>query len=198
MEKEQQILNWLMAGISKFPGQINEIFYFERSKQEFFSILWTDHMLMEEHKGMTFSYSKDSAEALRERIIRIENNDPDIIGIPGLNSVEREELLDQFLESLNNPELSSHIKNENLDKKWSKFKSQLELQAPVQVIEQWNEFKYPMLRDRAESFLNLNGIHIDGVQLLEIEEDGNVKFDLTVDDDPEPRKRWWRFWGSGG
>ncbi len=36
MENENQVLNWLMIGISQSPFSLNEVFYLDKEVNEFF------------------------------------------------------------------------------------------------------------------------------------------------------------------
>lgn len=90
MTRQEQICNWLTAGIQQPADRLSEIFYYDKRDNEFFSILVTDYFMFDENrnfaKDTTTSYTKENLEILIDRIRRIENKDVSIISLPRLGN----------------------------------------------------------------------------------------------------------------
>lgn len=90
MTKQEQIYNWLTAGLHQPTDRLSEIFYYDKRDKEFFSILVTDYLMFDENlniaKDTTANYTKENLEILIDRIRRIENKDVSIISLPRLGN----------------------------------------------------------------------------------------------------------------
>jgi hypothetical protein len=82
---EEQIYNWMTIGFSQPVESLNELFYYDRSDNQFFSVLFIDYFHFDEdfniEKGITSGYPESILKKLAERMKRIENNSPDIIAL---------------------------------------------------------------------------------------------------------------------
>lgn len=207
MTTENQILNWLMIGISQSPFSLNEVFYLDKNNNEFFSILVTDYFMLDENlevaKNTTTSYSNQNENSIVNRIQRIENDDKEIIEIPRLSYNERKELLIEFLDSINDDTekeriTSLYISNESdTPDVRNLFNRRFEIESDKKTVEKWNTLKNEILLTKAESFVNLNNIDLSNIKIWEIEEQGNIDIDLTKDDKGRLLKqnnKWWEFW----
>lgn len=201
MNSETQILNWLVIGISQSPNSLNESFYFDKSNNEFFSILVTDYFMLDKNldvaKNITTSYSHSNQSELVNRIKRIENEDKEIIPIPRLTNKERKDLLTQFLESIDNLEEKDRIESLYLNTERTSFDKKFEIDGEQEIVDGWNSFKNEILISKADSFINLNNINIRSVRVWELEQEGNITIDLTKDDEGnviEEKSKWWEFW----
>ncbi|MDO5981736.1 hypothetical protein [Flavivirga spongiicola] len=208
MTSENQILNWLMIGISQSPFSLNEVFYLDKSNNEFFSILATDYFMLDEDLGIakntTTSYSSQNENSIVNRIQRIENDDKEIIEIPRLSYNERKKTLIEFLDSINDEKekerithLYINIESETPDVR-NLFNRSFEIESDKNTVEKWNTLKNEILLTKAESFINLNNINLSNVKIWEIEEKGTINIDLTKDDNGKILKqksnKWWKFW----
>ncbi|GAA3592891.1 UPF0158 family protein [Flavivirga amylovorans] len=203
MDNENQVLNWLMIGISQSPFSLNEVFYLDKKINEFFSILATDYFMLDDNfnlaKNTSTSYSKKNENDLINRIQRIENNDNQIIEVPRLSFNERKKILIEFLDSVNDENEKERIKNLYLNTDRTIFNRKFEIESNKDIIKNWNKYKNEILLSKAESFLNLNNININSTKVWEIEDDGNITIDLTKDDKGKSlgstyKKIWWKFW----
>lgn len=99
MTIQEQIYNWLIAGLQQSPVKFSEVFYYDKRDKQFFSILMTDYFLFEQNgdlaKGVISSYSASTLKLLTDRIRRI-NIDTNIIALPRLGNNE-----DDYLEHAN-------------------------------------------------------------------------------------------------
>jgi hypothetical protein len=201
MKPESQILNWLVIGISQSPNSLNESFYFDKSSNEFFSILVTDYFMLDENlevaKNTTSSYSQNNQSELVNRIKRIENEDEHIIVIPRLTNSERKDLLTKFLDSIDLPEEKGRIEKLYFNTERIIFEKTFDIESEEEIVEGWNKFKNEILLTKAETFLNLNNINTHSARVWELEQEGSITIDLTKDDEVniiEKKSKWWEFW----
>ncbi len=105
MTKEEQIRNWLIAGMQQPVDRISEIFYFDRRDNEFFSILITDYFLFDENynitKGATSNYSEKSLKMLIDKMKKIEVKDPEIVELPRLEKHENANDVEYISQKMN-------------------------------------------------------------------------------------------------
>ncbi|WP_183567101.1 hypothetical protein [Mucilaginibacter sp. SP1R1] len=91
MTSQEQIYNWLVIGFQQSPVKFSEVFYYDKSDDQFFSILMTDYFLFDNHgdltKEATASYSENTLKQLTDRIKRITIND-NIVAIPRFGNDE--------------------------------------------------------------------------------------------------------------
>lgn len=201
MNVESQIMNWLKVGISQSPSSMNESFYFDKLKNEFFSILFTDYFMLDEDlnvaENTTTSYSTTDQSKLISNIKRIENQDTSLILIPRLSNEERQDLLKAFIKTIDNQKERTHLTTSYLKSEQTIFDLRFEIEGSEQSVNQWNLIKDEFLLSKAESFLNLNNIHIDQSYIWIPNEEGNITIDLKKNDDGAPlekKSRWWEFW----
>ncbi len=103
MDKEEEIYNWIIAGLRQSSRRFSEMFYFDKRDEQFFSILVTDYFLFEEDfspaLNVQSSYSENTMRLLADRMNRIDQEDSSIIALPrfgeGLNDYEQR--ADSFL-----------------------------------------------------------------------------------------------------
>lgn len=102
--KEEEIYNWLTTGVQQHVDRIQELFYFDKSSDEFFSVLITDYFLLDENlnisNDVTSSYLPQTLEKLAEKIRRIENKDTDIIALPRAGKPELNQEIEYFLQQI--------------------------------------------------------------------------------------------------
>ncbi len=200
MDNGNQVLNWLMIGVSQSPFSLNEIFYLDKKDNEFFSILATDYFMLDDNfnlaKNTSTPYSKKNEVDLINRIQRIENDDNQIIEVPRLSFNERKKILIEFLDSINDENEKERIKNLYLNTDRTIFNRKFEIESSKDIIKNWNIYKNEILLSKAESFLNLNNININSTKVWEIEDDGSITIDLTKDDKGGGtyKKKRWKFW----
>ena len=201
MNQETQILNWLVIGISQSPYSLNESFYFDKLNNEFFSIIITDYFMLDENlnmaKNTSSSYTSNNQNELVNRINRIENKDVYIVSIPHLTSKERKELLNQFLESIDDPREKERIQQLSLNRERTTFDKKFDIESTQEIVEGWNNYKNRILLSKAESFLNLNKVNIDVACIWIPGEDGSITIDLTKDEkgnEVKVKSKWWKFW----
>ena len=102
MTTQEQIYNWLIAGLQQSPTRFSEVFYYDRRDNEFFSILMTDYLLFDKNgeiaSDVVTSYSQNTLTLLTDRIRRV-NIDNTVIGVPRLGDIEGDYLdqADTFL-----------------------------------------------------------------------------------------------------
>jgi hypothetical protein len=102
MTTQEQIYNWLIAGLQQSPTKFSEVFYYDRRDNQFFSILITDYLLFDKNgelaADIVTNYSQNTLTLLTDRIRRI-NIDNRVIGIPRLGDIEGDylEQADTFL-----------------------------------------------------------------------------------------------------
>lgn len=149
MTKQEQIHRWLIIGFQQPADRLSEIFYYDKTNNEFFSILVVDYFMLDENfdiaPDVTTGYSPDTTKIIAERIKRIENNDLSILAVPRLGNLQ----------------------NGDDDK---------------------------FISQRIDSFLNLNAIDIQTVNIWEVEEEGTITIDLKCESEPLAKKPWWKIW----
>lgn len=187
MNSESQILNWLMIGMSQSPNSLNEIFYFDKLHNEFFSILAIDYFMLDENfdvaENVSTSYSQSNENGVVDKIKRIESEDKHIILVPRLSKKERDDILTEFLQSINNPEEKERIENLYLKTEGRTiFYKEFAIESEVEIVDKWNDFKNEILLSNAESFLSLHNINVHSARVWDLEEVGSIKVDLTKDD----------------
>ncbi|MAB49294.1 MAG: hypothetical protein CMC05_11750 [Flavobacteriaceae bacterium] len=200
---ENQILNWLMIGISQSPNSLNESFYFDKKEEKFFSIVVTDYFMLDDNlnlaKNTTTSYSEQNQNKLVTLIKRIDKEDKDILFVPRLTHKERRDVLSEFLSSIDNPKEKEKIESLYLktDDELTHFDKRFEIESSQKIVNEWNEFKDRILLSKAESFLNLNAINLNNASIMDFDNEGGITIDLTKDDNGNEivdEKRWWEFW----
>ena len=183
MNNNNNILNWLAVGISESPNSLNQYFYYDKSMNEFFSILILDYLMLDEDlnlaEDITTSYSESSERAIIDKIKRIENEDSKIIPIPRLTIKEREDLLVQYLESIDDPSEKDRIEKLYLNSEKTIFNRKFKIEGKIEITEGWDKFKNDSLFSKADTFINLNNINVQSARIMEIESEGNITMDLT-------------------
>ena len=102
MATQEQIYNWLIAGLQQSPTRFSEVFYYDRRDNQFFSILMTDYLLFDKNgelaSDIVTNYSQNTLTLLTDRIRRV-NIDNTVIGVPRLGDIEGDYLdqADTFL-----------------------------------------------------------------------------------------------------
>jgi len=198
-----QIRNWLIIGFEQPLGSLNEHFYYDKKDNEFFSILFTDNLLLDKNlnlaKDVTTTYTTNQVSSLIDRIKRIELNDSEIITIDRVSLEERKFLMQQFVDTINNPELIKILQQRihNQDYK-TKFDFYFGDEADELTKQKWEQSKESFLHQKVDTFLNLNNINIETATLWDVDANGSITLDLTknneVVDRAEYKKPWWRFW----
>jgi len=101
---KEEIYNWLIIAIQQPVDRIQELFYFDKKDKEFFSILITDYFLFDENLNVSTdvssSYLLQNLEKLREKIRRIENDNPEIVALPRLGVSKANQEIEYFLQEI--------------------------------------------------------------------------------------------------
>lgn len=203
-----QILNWLTIGFEQPTGSLTENFYYDKRNNEFFSIMAVDYFMLGENMNIadnvTTNYSKTQENSLVGRMKRIENNDPTIISIPRITLEDRKNIMQQFVETLSDPNLiellNQRIQNQDYR---TKFDFYFGNEVDEATKQKWKEVKNSFLHQQVNTFLNLNNINIDNTTLWIVDSEGHISLDLIenkktdqlpIVDEPQNKKPWWRFW----
>ncbi|MBD3635709.1 MAG: hypothetical protein HUJ25_00070 [Crocinitomicaceae bacterium] len=204
LSESDRILNWLKAGICQAPNSLTEMFYFDSSKNLFFSLLATDYMMLDEDlnfaDGLQSTYSDREAEELLQFIRKVEGKDPNIINIPRLTEAERIELLDDFLAQVSSTEEVEQILEDSKLGIKSKFNRKFEVNGSERTKELWFFHSQELLHSKAISFIESNGILIDNCSIWDVQPQGSftIKIDQekATSEPPEKSedKKWWQFW----
>ena len=190
---------WVQTAFTEPVDRINECFYFDKRDNEFYSIFITDYFLTDKNSKAELSnipYSDEEMALLNDRINRQESNDPSILPLPRLTIDERKQMMQSFLVTQakfdNTARLQEAIDIENgrtnLD-----FNDLLDDEAK----RTWKQFKSGFIRERVDSFCNLNNIDIESSTLWTQHKVTKIEMDLTDDVKPNVTKSikpWWRFW----
>jgi len=88
MTKEENLINWLIIGIRQEPSNMSELFYFDQSKNHFFSLIASDFMLLEQQTE--HGYNEADLKIVLDKLQKIKCESPEIIPIPRLSVSERE------------------------------------------------------------------------------------------------------------
>lgn len=106
MTRHEQIYRWLKIGFRQPTNRLEEIFYYDKRDNQFFSVLLIDYFMLDENfdiaPGVTTSYSKETVKIIAERIKRVENNDSSIFSLPRFGASSNDELIIQKIESFLN------------------------------------------------------------------------------------------------
>jgi len=174
MNTIEQVYEWLHIAFIEPYGRINEIFYYDKEANEFYSVFMTDYWLAEpDGEVENFPYSKEEWAVLSARMDRSEANDPSIVAVPQLNNEERMTMMQNFLnqeELQHNITLQSYIdrfENRNLMQRFIDNKNGSELdfgnQLPEEYQGKWEAFKRQFVRSYIVSFCNLHNINLETV-----------------------------------
>jgi hypothetical protein len=208
MTLSTQIRNWLTIGFEQPVGSLNEDFYYDKKNNEFFSIVIGDQFMLDENlnlaSNVTTTYSKKQETSLIDRIRRIEFKDPEILSVDRISLEERKEVMQQFVDNLTNPDLVKILQQRIYNQDYrTKFDFYFGNEANDLTKQKWEEYKEAFLKQKVDTFLNLNNINIDTATLWEVEANGSITLDLTKNDEEknsniveqtEYKKPWWRFW----
>jgi hypothetical protein len=197
------IREWLQRAFTEQPGRINEVYFFDRLANEFYSVFITDYFLTYPNSTEDFPnspYSKNELAVLTERINRQESNDPSVIVVPRLTIKERKEMMQIFLDEqhFHDPPLQNLVETENgrtnLD-----FGSLLSAEAG----EKWEVSKWEFIQTKIESFCNLQNINLETVTLWTDEKITTIALDVNgkskglnekANQSVVITKPWWKFW----
>ena len=104
--KQQQIFNWLKIGIQQPSHRLEEMFYYDKTSKELFSIMVADYFLVDENfeiaNDVTSSYSTETVEKLAGKIRRIESGSPEIVAVPRLGFGGSDNSSEYILAEINN------------------------------------------------------------------------------------------------
>lgn len=199
MSEQYNKYRWLELAFSEQIDRINEIYYFDRKDNEFFSVFITDFFLTDPSSTESYSenpYSSIELNILTERIKRLELNDELILSIPRLTVDERKEMMQEFIAnrpSLNdNVELQSVIEAEN-------GRTNLDFNNVLlsNDQEEWEQFKSKFIEQKIDTFCNLQNIDFDTTSLWTDKKMTFVSLGLgqnVIEQKSEQRKPWWKFW----
>lgn len=97
------IKKWLSIAIQQPIDDQLEMFYYDKSNNEFFSILILDLYLFDKKlnliKDLSLYYSIEELKVLKDRVKRIFNNNPSVVLLPKYGIVDDLETRQQLIES---------------------------------------------------------------------------------------------------
>ena len=109
MENREKIINWIGISLAQAPGNLTELFYFDKEKQLFFSIHILDYLMLDEeleiNPAANVSYSKKTQLEIVEWIKRLEKKDSSIISVPQKGLIDDKLKEIEAVEFLNEHEL---------------------------------------------------------------------------------------------
>ncbi len=88
MTKRENFINWLVIGIRQEPDSLNEVFYYDKANNHFFSLLAMDFILLEQQ--VNHSYTAEDVAIIRDKVSKIKAKEESIIPIPRLSKADRE------------------------------------------------------------------------------------------------------------
>lgn len=190
---------WLELAISEQVDRLNESYYFDKRDNEFFSIFITDYFLTDTSSTDEYSgnpYSATELQTLTERINRLEINDTSILSIPRLTLDERKQMMEAFLE------IHSRLQNSNdlrklVDTENGRTNLDFDKLLDSEGQEQWGQFKSDFIRQKVDTFCNLQNINFDTATLWTDKKMTSVNLGLDNKKEPptlEKEKPWWKFW----
>lgn len=97
------IKDWITVAIQQPIDDQLEIFYYDKSNNEFFSIFILDHYLFDKKtnliEGISIYYSTEELKILKDRFKRIFNRTSSIVVLPKYGIIDDFEIRDQLIES---------------------------------------------------------------------------------------------------
>lgn len=97
------IKDWITVAIQQPIDDQLEIFYYDKSNNEFFSIFILDHYLFDKKtnliEGISIYYSTEELKILKDRFKRIFNRTSSIVVLPKYGLIDDFEIRDQLIES---------------------------------------------------------------------------------------------------
>lgn len=194
--RNTKLLEWLQFAFEEPVDRLNECYYFDRNNNEFFSVFITDYILTAGDGEITeMPYSPEELATLKERLDRLEINDPDILMVRRLSSEERKEMMHDFLSFSGNqqPHLTKQIE-------LTSGKSILDWngQLSENLMFRWNEYKRAIIFEKIILFCLEEGIDLNSATRWTDKKLTTLTFDLTDKKEKNPtlpqKKPWWRFW----
>ncbi|MFT3679062.1 MAG: hypothetical protein QM791_02245 [Ferruginibacter sp.] len=186
MTLSTQIRNWLTIGFEQPIGSLNEDFYYDKKNNEFFSIVFTDHFMLDENlnsaNDVTTTYTKTQEVALIDRLRRIELKDPEILSIDRISLDERKAVMQQFVDNLSNSDLIKILQQRITNQDYrTKFDFYFVNEADDLTKQKWEEHKNLFLQQKVDTFLDLNNINIDTATLWDVDANSSISIDLIKD-----------------
>ena len=179
--------------------RLNECFYFDRRDNEFYSVFITDFFLTDKNSQADYPnnpYSEKELALLKERLYRQEDNDSSILPLPRLTIDERKKMMQDFLDTkseFDHKELLQTSADTESGRTNLDFNSLLD----VETKQDWDQFKAAFVRQKVDSFCNLNNIDIESASLWTENKMITIDLDLTSGEKAvvtKPSKPWWKFW----
>jgi hypothetical protein len=190
---------WLQTAFTEHFDSINESYYYDKQNNEFFSVFITDYFLTDPNSTEQFadnSNSKAELQILRERIERVEQNHASILIIPRLTIADRKQMMHDFIAQNSdmpaNEKLIQIIELEN-----GRTSLNFDSQLPDLIFQDWEHFKHNFLRQRIDSFCNLQNITLETASLWTDKKMTSMSLDLNDTKSSETgnqNKPWWKFW----
>ncbi len=94
--------NWLLIAFQQESDDNSEYFYFDKKKNEFFSIHIIDHYLFDEKLnnlyGVSIYFTLEEVSILKERLKKINKKNKSIVSIPKLGILDNKEILEIEIE----------------------------------------------------------------------------------------------------
>lgn len=194
--------------------QVNEQFYFDRRDNELYSVFITDFLLLEEEDlelgevtsdaQLPSPYTKAQLAVLLNRIQREGKGDSDILPLPRLSVIQRQQWMQAFVDQeMAGDERTLYqplVAVEN-----GRTKLNFEEQLPTQLAERWKVFKKDLLTKHMRNFCTANHMDLATVTLWSEQKTGNeppAQAELpgtTHNEQPaketaQPGKPWWKLW----
>lgn len=103
MTQNSIIKDWITVAIQQPSDDQLELFYYDKSNNEFFSIFILDHYLFDKKnnliEGISIYYSTEELKILKDRFKRIFNRTSSIVVLPKYGIIDDFEIRDQLIES---------------------------------------------------------------------------------------------------
>jgi hypothetical protein len=199
-----QIFNWLTTGFEQCTGNLTEMFYYDKIDSVFFSVVISDHFILNENMEIATDVITDYTPAQLKSVVdwmkRISDNDPNILAIPRVTLEDRKVFMHQFIGQLTNEQLAAILREQiqNQDYKTT-FDFCFEQETDAMTKQSWQEEKTKFLQQQVHAFLKGNNISIEKTTLWIADTAGTVTINLTGHDKtitlkPTLSKSWWKFW----
>ncbi len=201
-----QISNWLLAAYYQAPNSLTESFYYDKTKNIFFSVLFTDYFMLNEKlelaEGVETSYSNIELNSLVSYMQRIDRKDSDLLVIPRLSAEKRKIIFNEFIETISDVHEVEKLLKQSEEGIRSPFHKSFEIESSEENINVWEDMKLQIAQREISSFLKSYSIDISKCSIFEFSE---VSGTITIEvDKPKvkktessqvsqpKKKKWWK------
>jgi len=198
METTNELIVWLVIASTIPIDNESETFYYDSREKEFFISGVIDYLLIGDHDGFQFEYSKEDIDKLIEKIQRIDNQDPTLIEIPVLSIADRISFQHRFVSEHTSGEMQNKLL-EIVSKQ--SYEHQLILDSAIppesfdNLLGMWEEAKFRLAQTRALQFEQTHGVKLKEVSIWRIDKSRGVRKTAQVNVNAISKaKLWWKFW----